>query len=82
MSRYDFHMLGQEQVAQAESMGQLRLTLDLLRRRVESLEDEVATLKAAHEAAVMHGGIDGLPGTVTVTVPPEWGGTIPLIEVE
>ena len=73
-------ILSRELDQQLESIGELREAIRALVRRQERLEDQYSGLKAAHNFSVT-GGIDGL-GNVTVTLPPEWGGEVPLVEVE
>jgi len=72
-------LLSQEQTRQTESLGEIRLSLTALLERVRGIERHVATLEAAHQAHI--GGIQGLDGEVSVRFPPEWGGSVPLVEV-
>ena len=45
-------LLSQEQLSQQQSIGDIRHALTALLVRVEKMEQELATLRAAHQAAV------------------------------
>jgi len=83
-------LLCQEQQAQTESLGEIRLALDALHRLVKRLEsqldDQAARIEDLHERLTRQearstGSIQGLDGEVTVSFPPEWGEVVPLVEV-
>ena len=79
--RMQLLLISQEQDSQIKSLGEIRLALTALLERVRGVEQHIATLEAAHQAHIT-GGIQGLDGSVTVTFPPEWGESVPLVEVE
>ena len=68
----------QEHAAMTESLADLRRALASIRQQIEKLEDELASLRSAHNAAVMVGSIEGLEDwTVEVisaggTMPEDW----------
>jgi len=59
-------------------LGELRLALRAIVGRLESIEARLAEV----EAGQRRGSIQGLPGNVTITCPPEWGGGVPLVMID
>lgn len=62
-------LLSQEQQATTESLGELRRSMSELLRRLEKAEQELATLKAAHQAHVGDGTVTATPAVVWEGVP-------------
>jgi len=77
--RTQFLVISQEQIHQTKSIGELRLAIAALTENLAQLEGKIAMLESAHNTHIV-GSIEGLPGNVSVTFPPQWGGDVPLVE--
>ena len=72
-------ILSRELDQQLEAIGELRLAVSALVERQNRLEEKFKSLQTAYGIT---GSVDGLPGNVSITLPPEWSDETALVEME